>query len=106
MAYNESNNSFYSWEGTINRKDYVINMLILIALFFALNLVRFDILAQNKILYTILMFIIGFLKFIFIMSVLSVIYRRIADTFLYPLESLVPKISKSLLSIREKNVII
>ena len=79
MSYKESNNSFFSWEGTINRKDYIINMLILTALFFVIKLVRFDILVPEKITHTILMFIVGFLQFVVVMSILSIVYRRIVD---------------------------
>ncbi|MBQ9246780.1 hypothetical protein IJ182_11010 [bacterium] len=79
MAFNESNNSFFSWEGTIGRKDYAINMFILVALFIGLSLINFDVIAPEKITNSILLFIVGFLKFIIVMSVLSVIYRRIAD---------------------------
>ena len=42
MTYKQSNNDFFSYQGTINRKDYAINMLIVIALLIGISLVRFD----------------------------------------------------------------
>ena len=74
-----SNNAFLSWEGTINRKDYVINMLIMLTLFFGIFFIRFDVLAPQKILYLILTYMVSFLQFIILISILSVIYRRIND---------------------------
>ncbi len=75
----DSNSAFLSWEGTINRKDYAINMLILIALFVALHLVNFNVLAPQKILNTILLYLVSFLQFIILISLLSIVYRRIND---------------------------
>lgn len=75
----DSNSAFLSWEGTINRKDYAINMLILIALFVALYFVNFDVLAPQKILNTILLYLVSFLRFIILISLLSIVYRRIND---------------------------
>ena len=79
MSYNKSNSAFLSWEGTINRKDYVINMLILLTLALGMNFININVLAPEKITNTILSFLIQFLQFIFVISVLSVVYRRITD---------------------------
>ncbi len=79
MAYKESNSAFFSWEGTINRKDYIINMLIMIVISVALPFINFEVLVPQKILYGILMFLVQFLQFVLVFSMLSVIYRRIAD---------------------------
>lgn len=76
------NNDFFSYNGYINRKNYIINMLILIALYGAMMLVNFESFIQytnQKFLLTVLLFLTGFFKFILIMSAISVIYRRIAD---------------------------
>lgn len=81
MSYNE-NNDFFSYQGTISRKNYIINMLILISLYVLISLVRFDILEQYvtfKFLFTILIFFVSLFKFVILMSSLSLIYRRIAD---------------------------
>ncbi len=74
-----SNNAFLSWEGTINRKDYVINMLILLTLFFGIFFIKFDVLAPQKVLNVILTYMVYFLQFIVLISILSVVYRRIND---------------------------
>ncbi len=79
MSYNKSNTALLSWEGTINRKDYVINMLILLAIFFGINFINFNALAPQKILNTILTFLVQFFQFVIVISILSVVYRRIAD---------------------------
>lgn len=82
MSYNETNTDFFSYTGTINRKNYAINMVILIALFTAASFIR----AENFFEYTnktfllpILMFMISMFKFVLIFSALSVIYRRFSD---------------------------
>ena len=81
MSYNDNTN-FLSFEGKIGRKNYIINLLILILLFIGIFLIKFDNYIEffrYKFLYTILIFIIDILKFAIIISILSVIYRRIAD---------------------------
>ncbi len=76
------NNTFFSYEGLINRKNYIINVLILIALFIVISLVKFENFAQFtnlKFLFDILGYVVLLFKFIIFMSLLSLIYRRIAD---------------------------
>ena len=82
MTQQESNNDFFSYQGTISRKNYIINMLILLAIFVGLSLIRFENFEKfitYKFLYNALIFMVSMLKFASIMAVLSVIYRRIAD---------------------------
>ena len=81
---NQYNNNFYGYNGLINRKNYAINIFILIALYFSLSLVKWESFFQfttYKFLFTILIYIIFCLKFIFIMCSMSLIYRRISDIF-------------------------
>ena len=81
MSYNDNTN-FLSFEGKIGRKNYIINLLILISLFIGIFLIKFDNYIEffrYKFLYTILIFTVDILKFAIIISILSVIYRRIAD---------------------------
>lgn len=78
----ENNNNFFSYNGYINRKNYAINMLILVALYVSVSFVNFESFFQYtnyKFLYTVLMFMVGFFKFVILMSAISVVYRRIAD---------------------------
>ncbi len=78
----ESNNDFYSFQGSINRKNYIINMLILIILCILVHFLNFDYLktiTKYELLYNTLIWIISFFKFILLISVLSVVYRRIND---------------------------
>lgn len=82
MSKTESNNEFFSYNGTISRKNYVINLLILIGVLVGLNLIRFENFApyiQIKFLYSAMIFMASFLEFVMLMSLLSVVYRRIAD---------------------------
>ena len=80
MNFNENNNNFFSWEGLIGQKDYAINMLILIALVCLLQFLNFNALfGDHQILNGILDFLAQFLQFVFIISILSVVYRRIKD---------------------------
>ena len=82
MSYNESNNEFFSYQGTINRKDYIINILIIISLLIGISLVKFDNFApyiKPEFLYKVLMFMVYFFQFVMLMSVISLVYRRIAD---------------------------
>jgi len=77
-----SNNDFFSWNGTLDRKNYSINLFILTALYILLSLVRFDVILQfSKIslLNSIFYFLLEILKFLLMMSALSVVYRRIRD---------------------------
>ncbi|MCD7780693.1 MAG: hypothetical protein LUH05_08505 [Candidatus Gastranaerophilales bacterium] len=78
----ESNNDFFSYNGTISRKNYLINMLILIALYVGCSFIRFENFEPFipvKFLFSVLLFMVGLFKFVILMSALSVIYRRIAD---------------------------
>lgn len=78
----EYNNDFLNYKGKINRKNYIINMLILLALYSAVILVNFNSLKQfitYDFLFTVLMFVIELFKFVLMVAIISVIYRRIAD---------------------------
>lgn len=82
MQYKDSNNDFFSYQGTISRKNYTINLLILTALFIVISLVRFESFMQFTnltFLYSIILFMVSLFKFVILMSAISVIYRRIAD---------------------------
>lgn len=82
MQNSEYNNSFFSYDGYINRKNYAINMLILLALYISTSLVNFKSFTQftdYNFLQDILLFLVDFFKFVVMISALSVIYRRIAD---------------------------
>ena len=82
MSYNQSNNEFFSYQGTINRKDYIINILIVIALLIGISFVRFDSFApyiKPEFLYSVLMFMVNLFQFVMLMSIISLVYRRIAD---------------------------
>ncbi len=82
MSTNNSNNDFFSYQGTINRKNYLINLFILFSVYLLLTFIRPDFFVKYtsfKFLLPILVFIISLLKFVIIMASLSVIYRRIAD---------------------------
>ncbi len=82
MSYKDYNNDFFSYQGTISRKNYIINMLIITALFICINFVRFETFLpfiRPEFLYKILIFMVEFFKFVLLMSAISVIYRRIAD---------------------------
>ncbi len=82
MAYKEYNNDFFSYQGSISRKNYFINMLILAALYIGLYFVKFENFEPYipyKMIFSILIFMVSLFKFVILMSGLSVIYRRIAD---------------------------
>jgi len=82
MSYNEDNTDFLSYQGRIGRKNYIINMLILLALYVIVSLIRFDAFSQYfsfGFFNSILMFLIEFFKFVVIVSIISVVYRRIND---------------------------
>ena len=82
MSQQESNNDFFSYQGTISRKNYIINMFILLAIFIGCSFVRLENFKQfitYEILYNILVFMLSMVKFVSIMAILSVIYRRISD---------------------------
>ena len=77
-----SNNDFLSYQGTISRKNYIINLLILVLLYAFTSLIRFDALLpyiKFQFLYTVLIFLVELFKFVLLISALSVIYRRISD---------------------------
>ena len=76
MSYQQSNKDFFSYQGTINRKDYTINMLIVIALSIGISLVRFDNFVhyiKPEFLYKILMFMVNLFQFVMLMSAISLI---------------------------------
>lgn len=82
MNTKESNSSYLSFEGIINRKDYTINMLILLGIFIGVNLINFNYLQtffRYEFLYTIFVFIVEMLKFIVMIAIISTVYRRISD---------------------------
>jgi len=82
MAYFETNNDFFGYTGTINRKNYVINMAILLTVFFGLSFINFSWFEQITavgFLVSILAFIISCVKFVAIFAMLSLVYRRLAD---------------------------
>lgn len=79
---NYENNSFYSYNGHINRKNYIINLLILLALYVSTLLVNWNVFFQftpYKFLIDILMYVVLCFQFIIVFCSLSVIYRRISD---------------------------
>ena len=78
----ESNNNFFSYQGTINRKNYIIDTIIIIFLYGLLSLVKFENFKpfiSFELIYSILLFVVGMFKFVLIFSFLSLVYRRIAD---------------------------
>ena len=82
MNTKESNSNYLSFEGIINRKDYTINMLILLGIFIGVNLINFNYLQtffRYEFLYTIFVFIVEMLKFIVMIAIISTVYRRISD---------------------------
>ena len=98
MTQQESNNDFFSYQGTISRKDYIINMLILLAIFVGLSLIRFENFEKfitYKFLYNVMIFMVSMLKFTSIMAILSVVYRRITDFSQYK-SAVFQKIMKNL----------
>ena len=82
MGYNENNTDFLSYQGRIGRKNYIINLLILLALYVVVSFIRFDTFSQYfsfGFFNSILMFLVEFFKFVLIVSIISVVYRRIND---------------------------
>lgn len=82
MSYQEQNNDFFSYYGIIGRKNYIINMLILITLFICMYFVKFENFApfiRPEFLYKALIYMAEFFKFVILMSAISIVYRRIAD---------------------------
>lgn len=78
----QNNNDFFSYNGTINRKNYAINMFILIALYVVIYFVNFEnfvLFTSQKYLLHILMFFVNLFKFVIVISAISVVYRRFAD---------------------------
>lgn len=78
----EYNNGFYGYNGYINRKNYAINLFILVALYVSTNLVNWNSFTQftsHKFLSDVLLYIILCFQFIMVLCLLSVVYRRISD---------------------------
>lgn len=97
MSYNESNNEFFSYQGTINRKDYVINIIIIIGLFIGISLVRFDSFQpyiKPEFLYKVLIFMVDLFQFVMLMCGISLVYRRIADFSLSKSGAFISKMQK------------
>lgn len=79
---NSQNNNFFSYEGTINRKNYIINMLIIIILSACLHFVDFSFyfsFTKLTFLYGIFEFLISLFKYVLMFCAISVVYRRITD---------------------------
>lgn len=82
MTQQESNNDLFSYQGSISRKNYMINMLILLAIFVGTSFIRLENFEQfitYKFLYSAMVFVVGAIKFVAVMAMLSVVYRRIID---------------------------
>lgn len=82
MGKNGYNNDFFGYKGKIGRKNYLINMLILVAMYIAISCIQFDSLIQYitfKLIYSLLIWTVEVLKFVIIMSAISLVYRRIQD---------------------------
>lgn len=78
----QNNNDFFSYNGTINRKNYAINMFILVVLYVVIYFVNFEnfvLFTSQKYLLHILMFFVNLFKFVIVISAISVVYRRFAD---------------------------
>lgn len=85
MNHKESNSDFFSYNGTINRKDYTINLLIVVALYIILTFTRFENILQYtkpEIIIHIFVFMVSMFKFLLVMSTISIIFRRVADVTL------------------------
>ncbi len=81
MSY-EENTNYFSYQGVIGRKNYVINMFVVVGLYIALTMINFDFLnnfISYKLIFSILAFTIQMLKFVLIFSAISLIYRRFTD---------------------------
>ena len=79
---NFQNNNFFSYEGTINRKNYTINMLIIITLCACLQFVDFSFyfsFTKLTFLYGIFEFLVILFKYVLMFCAISVVYRRITD---------------------------
>ena len=76
------NNSFYGYNGYINRKNYAINLFILVALYVSALFVNWNSFFQYtpyKFLLNILLYLVFFFQFMIAISALSLVYRRLAD---------------------------
>lgn len=79
---NYSNNNFFSYEGGIDRKNYTINMLIIIVLCACLHFVDFSFyfsFTKLTFLYGIFEFLISLFKYVLMFCAISIIFRRITD---------------------------
>ena len=82
MNQQENNSDFFSYNGTISRKDYSINLLIVVSLYIILSFTKFENLLQYtkpELLVHIFVFMVSMFKFLLVMSAISIIFRRIAD---------------------------
>ena len=82
MNHKESNSDFFSYNGTINRKDYTINLLIVVVLYIILTFTRFENILQYtkpEIIIHIFVFMVSMFKFLLVMSAISIVFRRIVD---------------------------
>lgn len=82
MPYKEYNNNFFGYNGYIGRKNYIINMLVLIVIFLGLSFTKFENFLPYityEFLYNALIFVVSFFKIVIIVSIISIVYRRIAD---------------------------
>lgn len=78
---NNYNNDFLNYSGKISRKNYIINLLILVSMLILLSATDFSVFTKNcsELLSSSLFYILDFLKFVIIVAIISVVYRRIAD---------------------------
>ena len=82
MINKDYNNDFFGWNGSIARKNYAINILIVFALYVVLSFVNFNAFEPFipiKFLLTVLIFMSDILKIVLVMCALSLVYRRITD---------------------------
>jgi len=86
MNGREYNNDFFGWDGFIARKNYAVNLLIVLGLFAGLSLINFNAFEPYipfKFLLTALIFTADLLRLVLVMCALSLVYRRIADFTVY-----------------------
>ena len=82
MNNEDYNNDFFGYHGRISRKNYAINMLILLAIFCGLSFIKlesFEPYITYRFLYSALVFMVSMTKFVALMAMISVVYRRISD---------------------------
>lgn len=86
MFSSEYNNDLLGFQGRIERKNYIINLLICSAILIGFHFIRFDVLMQYipyKLLKDSLGICISLFIWVIFISLISVIYRRITDISYY-----------------------